>query len=1412
MPRSGGSTTGAASNTQGQAKFKSSRVGSTEQEPGKGAGEPTAASPEHSIATGRMITSQVATSPNRSGEAREEAGAHSYRFYDIAEHGIDAETLGEIEVGLHDASVFYLSSLEKSIEDREWIALLARDLTIEDHQVSQPLGSYHVMNVLEKGETRGVEQEAEAARARRRQRRFAAVLEKFKQRAKKKSVALQSDRERWKPPPIGKGGTPVIPGWDDEDNVETGNGAAEGARTRWFADDNGTSRSFVGRGYGLTISEYAEQRREAAAVARVMSGGERRQLMRDLRKGEGESVYLGFEAFGALGQKEVDSVVISEDKFSAIDTGTTLTIATLQNKSLLSQFNPKNTVKIVGFNGSVTSSKGSGQIIGFATSRGGRRVSIRIPNVHVVPGAPNELLSVSGMVALGYEFHFTPKGAWVVTPELEVIDVVTKGGLYWLRWAIATDPLAPLRKVAQAAQGVEEPASAGGLDQNDEIDAELASMGLSDDHPVGDKGVDATKCGTQFVGMTCGVCDTAVGVPRGATVSLELLHRRMGHFSHDTLEQMVNHKTLADVALSDRKRTGACPTCLENKATRKSVPKQREGEVLENTPFSRVWTDLKGKVVPDLWGNCYLVTFTCEVTRWTCVYVCKQKSEVVNRFKEFLRWVESQGWKVRKLNSDGGGEYTAGENASVLSEFNRVCSENQILQNFTSANTPAQNGISERLNRTLVEHATCVLNEAGVTKRLWSLAVKHIVWVRNRVWHRSLQDERGVTISPFERLYGRPPRVSMARVWGCDAWILDHDHTSGSFKPKARKGIFIGISANRKGWVIFDPATRKARTSYHVSFDESMENRKCALRQFDLRQHQAGPGATTAAERAAQLERELYVADADQLLEEQELLSRRGGEVPIVDLLSGQSGESPASPQVEAESGGEPPRPVRAEVIGSVELPLPVQDESGGDGSRGHRLAADLDIGSSPDGAESEDEHASGPNGPGSGGSTRGHTPVSAVVPPRRAAIGVKQDLNDDDYAFLEFAYTHDLPINVQQLNPKKKESRVRYEKYKAARTLRELKRLGGSWDDVKWDFARGFYDFNGHLSAHTSVEELEKVKLREQEVADLPTAYVDYANMATVTGAFGATSLEESIQQDFAAIGLDHIESLSHRTQRLLQRALGNQTLAGFAHCCASRIMFPEPVSVQEALASEHAAEWKAAMQEEIDTLVRFNCYERVAKSDALEHGRLVKSKQVIRNLYGTKEYGIVFSRSAQCSPHAYVHTLKSSTAVANTVGDVQTIFGTYADADLAGDETTQRSTSGYCIVMHGGLVSWMSKLQSTVALSTAEAETNAGVEAVKQVMHMRLFLRELGFEQVGPSKIYEDNNAAISLAHGKEQSKRARHYALKVHFLNEQYELGTFMYEKVGTKDQLSDAFTKALPRDLFQKFREWMGVQPL
>mgnify|MGYP001444729714 CR=1 FL=1 len=65
--------------------------------------------------------------------------------------------------------------------------------------------------------------------------------------------------------------------------------------------------------------------------------------------------------------------------------------------------------------------------------------------------------------------------------------------------------------------------------------------------------------------------------------------------------------------------------------------------------------------------------------------------------------------------SDGGGEYTASENASILSEFQRISIKNGITQNFTSAYTPEMNGVSERSNRVLLEHGRARLKDAGLS-------------------------------------------------------------------------------------------------------------------------------------------------------------------------------------------------------------------------------------------------------------------------------------------------------------------------------------------------------------------------------------------------------------------------------------------------------------------------------------------------------------------------------------------------------------------------------------------------------------------------------------------------------------------------------------------------------------------------
>jgi len=278
-----------------------------------------------------------------------------------------------------------------------------------------------------------------------------------------------------------------------------------------------------------------------------------------------------------------------------------------------------------------------------------------------------------------------------------VIDIVEKSGLFRLKCTKARDPRSPAF-AAQAVQGsfgdpngdngrLRGAVAAGsdwaiddGPSYLSELDGTYEDSDNYDTEMEAIFGASATTdpCCGPFTGAASGV-----GTPT-SKVGLELLHRRTGHFAYDVLESMVYRGAWRDIGLADRKRCSVCDVCASNKATRRSVPREREELQPETKPFARVWTDVKGKVTPDFWGNVYCVTFTCEATRWTVPFVCKLKSEVVEKFKEFLAWTRSHGWTVKQLNSDGGGEYTAPEFASVRSEFQRVC----VATTFGSSSRP----------------------------------------------------------------------------------------------------------------------------------------------------------------------------------------------------------------------------------------------------------------------------------------------------------------------------------------------------------------------------------------------------------------------------------------------------------------------------------------------------------------------------------------------------------------------------------------------------------------------------------------------------------------------------------------------------------------------------------------------------
>ena len=127
--------------------------------------------------------------------------------------------------------------------------------------------------------------------------------------------------------------------------------------------------------------------------------------------------------------------------------------------------------------------------------------------------------------------------------------------------------------------------------------------------------------------------------------------------------------------------------------------------------------------------------------------------------------------------------------------------------------------------------------------------------------------------------------------------------------------------------------------------------------------------------------------------------------------------------------------------------------------------------------------------------------------------------------------------------------------------------------------------------------------------MSSIPSRNANGRGHPMTAGAFNGLSFEESIQQDYVHIAMECIEELSRREQRLLEKALEGQTMTEFAHSCAARIMIDEPLTVRDAMASEHEDEWRAAMKKEIEMLTEVKCFEILTEKHALRRGKLVKS-----------------------------------------------------------------------------------------------------------------------------------------------------------------------------------------------------------
>ena len=287
-------------------------------------------------------------------------------------------------------------------------------------------------------------------------------------------------------------------------------------------------------------------------------------------------------------------------------------------------------------------------------------------------------------------------------------------------------------------------------------------------------------------------------------------HRKLAHRNlHDIL-------AMKDIGLKiiDCDCTDVCESCIIEKISRNPFPKK--ALPVENI-LDCIVSDICGPMpVTSVSGFRYFVTFTDVHSKFCAVYLLKAKSEVQSKVIEYLELLKNTfDRKVKMFRTDRGTEYLSEE----VQKYLRL---EGIRFQCTVAYSPEQNGISERKNRTLVEACRTMLTESGMSREYWDEAIMNANYTLNRVLSKN--DHK----TPYEKFFDKKPNFSNFKEFGCSAYVMIPQQKRKKLDHKAEKLAFVGYDGWSKAYRLANVNQRKIIVSRDVIFLEEkyMKNQK----------------------------------------------------------------------------------------------------------------------------------------------------------------------------------------------------------------------------------------------------------------------------------------------------------------------------------------------------------------------------------------------------------------------------------------------------------------------------------------------------------------------------------------------------------------------------------------------------------
>lgn len=290
-----------------------------------------------------------------------------------------------------------------------------------------------------------------------------------------------------------------------------------------------------------------------------------------------------------------------------------------------------------------------------------------------------------------------------------------------------------------------------------------------------------------------------------------LWHFRLGHLNVNDMKRLMNQNKLNGVQKINLSLT-FCECCVLSKQTRAPFPTNK------NTRSSRILELIHSDVcsMPNQAhdGSKYFVTFIDDYSRASMVYCIERKSEVFQKFKEFLAMAEAlHNCKVAKLRTDNGGEYTS-------KEFDNFCRSKGIQVVFTVPHNPEMNGVAERLNRTLQDKARAMLLSSDLDDKFWSEAILTANYLKNRS-PTSAFGQQFKEKTPADIWFGKDQGISHLRIFGSTCYNFLPECKREKLEARSFKCILLGYASSIGTYRLWDVERNKMIVGRNVKFNEN---------------------------------------------------------------------------------------------------------------------------------------------------------------------------------------------------------------------------------------------------------------------------------------------------------------------------------------------------------------------------------------------------------------------------------------------------------------------------------------------------------------------------------------------------------------------------------------------------------------